>query len=130
MSIDEVLDHQNTMKGSGSPSTAVGKYQFLQKTLKGLKEELGLDGGEKMTPELQDRLAVHLMRRRGLDRFLRKEISKEVFANRLAQEWAGLPTTGGQSYYYGDGLNKANVPLEAVLTAVTELAAQAYAEDE
>lgn len=129
MSIDEVLDHQDTMKASGSPSTAAGRYQFLQKTLKGLKTELGLTGEEKMTPELQDGLAVHLMRRRGLDRYLKGELSKDQFVNRLAQEWAGLPTTAGQSYYAGDGLNKSNVPIDTFMSVVTDLATSAY-EDE
>lgn len=129
MTIDEVLDHQDTMKAAGSPSTAAGRYQFLQKTLKTLKKELGLTGEEKMTPELQDGLAIHLMRRRGLDRYLQGELGKEQFVNRLAQEWAGLPTTAGQSYYAGDGLNKSNVPLDAFLTAVTDLATSAYDDD-
>jgi len=122
MTVDEALAYQDTIKASGSPSTAIGKYQFLQKTLTGLKKELKLTGEEKMTPELQDKLAVHLMRRRGLDRYLGGEISKDQFVNRLAQEWAGLPTTAGSSYYAGDGLNKANVPLDAFMAAVTDLA--------
>lgn len=122
MSVDEVLDFQGQMKAQGSPSTAIGRYQFLNKTLTGVKKELGLTGDEKMTPELQDRMAVHLMRRRGLDSYLRGEMDKNTFANRLAMEWAGLPTTSGHSYYYGDGLNKSQVPLEDFLQAVTSLA--------
>lgn len=122
MTVDEVLFHQNDMKSSGSPSTAVGRYQFLQKTLKSVKKEMGLSGDEKMSPELQDRMAVHLMRRRGLDSYLRGEIDQTHFVNRLAQEWAGLPTTSGQSYYAGDGLNRSNVALADVMSAVAGLA--------
>lgn len=121
MSVDEVLAFQGSLKAQGSPSTAVGRYQFLNKTLSEVKKELKLTGDEKMTPELQDRMAIHLMRRRGLDQYLRGEMSKETFANRMAMEWAGLPTTSGHSYYYGDGLNKSQVPLEDFLTAVTAL---------
>lgn len=128
MTVDEVLGFQDKMKAAGSASTAAGRYQFLKGTLTGLKKELGLTGEEKMTPELQDGLAIHLMRRRGLDRYVGGELSQDQFVNRLAQEWAGLPTTAGQSYYAGDGLNKSNVPLESVMTVVTDLATSAYAE--
>jgi muramidase (phage lysozyme) len=121
MTLDEVLDYQDEIKASGSPSTAVGRYQFLKGTLTGLKKEMGLSGDEKMTPELQDALAIRLMRRRGLDRYLKGELDQKTFTNRLAMEWAGLPTTAGSSYYSGDGLNKANVPLESVLGAAADL---------
>lgn len=122
MSVDEVLAFQGSMVAQGSPSTAIGRYQFLRGTLGEVKKELKLTGDEKMTPELQDRMAIHLMRRRGLDSYLRGEMDKSTFANRLAMEWAGLPTTSGHSYYYGDGLNKSQVPLEDFLQTVTALA--------
>lgn len=128
MSIDEVLDYQDQIKASGSPSTAVGRYQFLRGTLKELKKEMGLKGDERMSPEMQDALAIRLMRRRGLDRYLKGELDQKTFTNRLAMEWAGLPTTAGSSYYSGDGLNRANVPLDSVLSAVADLTTSTYAE--
>jgi hypothetical protein len=49
-------------------------------------------------------------------------MTAEAFANSLAKEWASLPVvTGkkkGQSYYSGDGLNKALVNVEPFLAAV------------
>jgi hypothetical protein len=50
---------------STAASTAIGAYQFLEGTLRGLKKELRLTGNEPFTKELQDRLAFALLRRRG-----------------------------------------------------------------
>ncbi len=83
-------------------------------------------------PALQDRLGLHLLDRRGFASFVSGAISVTEFGRRLAMEWASLPvlaeTDGdrrrvkrGQSYYAGDGLNKALVKpdeLEAVLRQV------------
>jgi tape measure domain-containing protein len=59
-------------------SSALGRYQIVRKTLLGLRKELGLSGDEKFTPELQDRLAKQLLKRRG------RSISG------LRNEWQGL----------------------------------------
>lgn len=106
-------------------SSAAGRYQFMRDTLRDLKAQLGLTGSEKLTPDLQDRLAFALLRRRGYDDFDAGRIGVTAFALRLAQEWASLPVlkacrgahrqlVRGQSYYAGDGLNKALVAPERV----------------
>lgn len=106
-------------------SSASGGYQFMYKTLGGLIEELKLDIHQKFTPDLQDRLGYHLLKRRGYEAFMAGKIDTNEFAKRLAMEWASFPvlepTKGqkrwlerGQSYYAGDGLNKALVKPEAI----------------
>lgn len=125
MSVDEVLAFQGRMVRSGSPSTAAGKYQILRSTLAELKKEMGLTGDEQFTAELQDQMAVALLRRRGLDKFLAGEMNRKEFTNRLAMEWAGLPNTTGSSHYAGDGLNKATVKLRDVLDVVKQMEAEA-----
>lgn len=114
MSLNSVLALQNLMRKYGSASTACGRYQFLQKTLMATIRAMDLDGTEIWTPTLQDHMAVTLMEGRGLNKYLRGELSAENFANNLAMEWASLPVVTpingkypGQSYYHGDGLNKA-----------------------
>lgn len=116
-------------------SSASGRYQFMYETLGGLITELRLRLTQKLDSGLQDRLAFHLLRRRGYDAFVFGRITLTEFAKRLAQEWASLPvlagTKGGsrnvkrgQSYYAGDGLNKALVSadkVEAVLEQVLVL---------
>ncbi|MBX9875250.1 MAG: hypothetical protein K2X84_10360 [Beijerinckiaceae bacterium] len=113
-------------------SSAAGRYQFMKATLDGLVEELKLKPTQKLDANLQDRLGFHLLKRRSYEAFMAGTISRTEFGKRLAQEWASFPvltaTTGqkrkverGQSYYAGDGLNKALVKperVEAVLDQV------------
>ena len=116
MTINEVLAWQKQRVNQGSPSSATGRYQFMQKTLEGLKEELGFTGDEKFTPQLQDNLALALLRRRGYDKFRTGAMDAQTFARNLAMEWAGLPDpTTGRSYYAGDGLNKSGVSVKSVM---------------
>lgn len=110
-------------------SSAAGAYQFMRATLMDLKRSYGLMGFMPLNPEAQDKLATYLLRRRGWDAFLTGEMRVVDFAKRLAMEWASFPVlepcqggsrwvTRGQSYYAGDGLNKALVSaaeLEAFL---------------
>jgi muramidase (phage lysozyme) len=117
--LDEILGHQQYARRNGMESTAIGKYQFLYKTLKGLKAEMGLSGSEKFTPQLQDQLGRALLNRRGLQAYRSGRISKGTFALSLSKEWASLPNPRtGQSYYSGDGLNKSRVPRSAVYDAL------------
>lgn len=113
-------------------SSAAGRYQFMKATLDGLLTELKLSRAQKLEPDLQDRLGYHLLKRRGYAEYMAGTIGRTEFARRLAQEWASFPVlavtkgakrnlTRGQSYYAGDGLNKALVKpeqVEAVLDQV------------
>jgi len=122
MTIDEVLEWQNTHNPAGPETTAIGAYQIVDqpnaRTLSGLVRTMGLTGKEVFTAELQDRMAVQLMKGRGLDKFLAGEIDGDTFANKIAREWASMPVLKpdkrrgksiaiGRSYYSGDGINKA-----------------------
>lgn len=115
---DQVRELGRSQVRQGEPSSAIGGYQFLTATLDSLKKSLNLRGDELFNAELQDDLAVALMIRRGYLKWLRGEISDNTFANNLAKEWASFPVVvdmqgskrwlvAGQSYYAGDGLNKA-----------------------
>lgn len=112
-------------------SSASGRYQFMRDTLdrpgtiQDIEGEMGLTGKELFSPDVQDRMAMHLLRRRGWDAWVAGKLSTSGFALALAKEWASFPVlaqtkgqkrtvTRGQSYYSGDGLNKALVKPEAV----------------
>jgi hypothetical protein len=137
MTLDEVIaSGKDWTRRFGS--SASGAPQFMRATLIGLKAELKLSGVEKMVHGFQDFLAMRLLRRRGYDQFIVGAISRTEFGKRLAMEWASFPvlaaTKGakrsisrGQSYYAGDGVNKALVKpekVEQILDAVLRLAAQ------
>lgn len=120
MTVAEVLAWQDSIDAKYM-SEASGRYQIMEDTL---RDYLVARGHVKMSDRFdaatQDRCAVVLMERRGLSRFKSGRIGVEEFGKRLAQEWASLPvlkrTRGkkrqverGQSYYAGDGLNRAHV---------------------
>lgn len=140
MTLGDVIDAQKTWStkawakrfGSTKASSAAGAPQFMRATLIDLAKELHLRGDQVFDPDLQDRLAYHLLKRRGYLDFVNGKISMVAFAKGLAQEWASFPVLvdcrgahrdikRGQSFYAGDGLNKALVKpekVEAVLHTV------------
>ncbi|ORE90158.1 tape measure protein [Aurantimonas sp. 22II-16-19i] len=93
MTLDQIDALQSSMlqhPDNTFNSSALGRYQIVQKTLRGLRGELGLSGDELFSPELQDRLAMQLLRRRGGD------------VAGLRSEWQGLrkvdPTIISKAY--------------------------------
>ena len=119
MTIDQVLAWQRSYVNGGSPSSAAGKYQIIRKTLAGLKDEMGLTGNELYDEEMQDRMAVHLLNRRGYDDYLAGDIDDATFMRKISQEWASMPKDeSGVSYYAGDGLNKAHATPATLLLAM------------
>ena len=81
MTLDEIDALQSQMlrdPANTHNSSALGRYQIVQKTLRGLRGKLGLTGEEYFSPELQDRLAKELLRQRGND------------PAGLRNEWEGL----------------------------------------
>ncbi|HWD12240.1 MAG TPA: M15 family metallopeptidase [Pseudochrobactrum sp.] len=82
-------------------SSALGRFQIVRTTLRGLREEMGLKGDEKFTPQLQDKMALHLLERRGLSKFLKGNMKEGDFINAISKEWASLPKTDGRGTYAG-----------------------------
>lgn len=142
MTIQEVIDHQKKRKEEGVKSTAVGRYQFILKTLNDLvytpegklKNPTDLPPNAKFTPEVQDRAARILLQRRGLDDYLNGKLSSEEFANNVAKEWASMPVVtdmkghvkdikAGESYYAGDERNASRADPMPFLQAVQKVKA-------
>ena len=86
MSIDDVLNWQRKQKFSAS-----GRYQIIRKTLLGLKKELKLTGKEMFNEDMQDRMALRLLDRRGFQKFLDGKISINAMMVNLSKEWASFP---------------------------------------
>ena len=112
-------------------SSAAGRYQIMRATLSDLRRELGLRDKQVFDPDLQDRLAYHLLLRRGYAEFMAGKIGMVQFGKRLAMEWASLPVLEncqgahrplkrGQSYYTGDPLNRSLVIPETVEAKLSE----------
>lgn len=121
--IAEILDIGNRRRRSGQPSSAMGRYQFINATLDGLADRMpGIDLSTRFTPEVQDRLAVQLLVDRGYSRWWRGQIDDEAMAHGLSLEWASLPDpeNGGQSHYQGVGPNHASTTLDRVYEALKQ----------
>ena len=123
--------------GYDTASSAAGRLQFMRATLLGIAKEVpSIDGRTIFSSGLQNRLGYYLLLRRGYADFISGKLNLVQFGLKLAQEWASFPvlseTKGahrqvarGQSYYAGDGLNRALVRperVEARLRHVLELA--------
>ena len=109
MTMDEI-DTLQTQMISERGGSAIGRYQYVQKTLRGLRQDLGIKGDEKFTPEMQDRLATESMQRRGLLDWEAGTLPDADFQYWLSQEWAGLPKdSSGLSYHNGFNGNRATI---------------------
>lgn len=128
MTVGAVLDWQDSIDARYR-SEAAGAYQILEDTLRGLYRQAGVPLTAIYDRTTQDRLALALLRRRGLDDFLAGRMRPEAFALSLSKEWASLPVPfdierggrtvrAGQSYYAGDGLNKAHAGIDEVMAAL------------
>ena len=117
MTVAEVLEYQRGMRQRGHESTAVGKYQIIRGTLESLIKEGYASPDDKFSAGIQDRLAVGLLKRRGLEKYQAGKMSKDNFADNLSKEWASLPYNTGQSYYAGVGSNKSSGSRNDFMTA-------------
>lgn len=71
-------------------ATPMGRYQIVGKTLRSLKNKMGLTGDEQFTPELQDKMFLQLLKGRGYFEYKAGKLSKEEFLSNLKNEWEGL----------------------------------------
>lgn len=128
MSLAEVLKYQDSMVGNGHLSTAVGKYQFVNTTLKEIIQRNPTDFpmDEPFNEARQELAANILLDRRKWEKFANGEISDKEMATNLSMEWASFPVPedmkgknrdvkAGESFYAGDGKNKSGVDPQTVL---------------
>lgn len=116
-SILDVYAFQRQLVASGEPSSAVGRYQFVQRTLNGVVQQRGINpAAYLLSAGIQDDLALTLLENRGYRSWLSGGLTDEQFAHNLSCEWASLPDplNGGRSHYDGDGVNHAGRTLDEV----------------
>lgn len=123
-------------------SSAAGRYQFMRATLIDIAKAIpDLRGDLVFSRDLQNRLGYYLLLRRGYDDFVAGKTAIIEFGKALAQEWASFPVLAdckgahrnvkrGQSYYAGDGLNKALVKPERVEAMLQSVLSAAKADPE
>lgn len=127
MTVNEVLDWQRRAVAAGSESVAVGGFQMVGGTFRGVVKEMGLTGDEVFDANLQRQMGRRLLVRRGYNDWVAGKITDRQFHQNLSQEWAGLPAATedkrgrkaqGQSYHAGDGLNASTVKTSDVIAAL------------
>lgn len=99
-------------------SGAVGRYQIINKTLKELQKKLALSDEEIFSSEVQDKMAIELLNRRGLSSYLKGDLSLKDFMKNLSKEWASLPNPDTGKSYYGQRTHFTVGEFEPVLIAL------------
>jgi muramidase (phage lysozyme) len=119
MTLAQILEQQSKMtKRNGFESSALGKYQITQGTLRDLINKTGMDINTTMFDQAtQDKLADELIvSRGGYNKYAAGAINKEKFMRNLSSIWAGLPMdASGRSYYQGVGSNKATIGFDEAM---------------
>jgi len=127
MTVSEVLAWQdNFVEVQGSKSSAIGRYQIIRGTMRGLIEQMDIDPKKtKFDEATQDKMAITLLKRHRLQDFFDGKIGRKKFGNELAHEWASLPRMTGAypnaSVYANDGLNKAFISADEMTKALAKL---------
>lgn len=111
---DEMLRHPANVHNS----SAVGKYQIVGKTLRSLQEQMGLRDDEVYSPETQERMARHLLKGRGLDKFLAGTMPANRFQDQLAQEWASVGTSATGRSAWGQHTGTSSAEIQSVLAVL------------
>jgi len=136
MTMKEILD-QGRWRTKTFGSSACGRYQFMDATLRTLATALKLQASDVFTPDYQDRLGLYLLRGRGYDKWVKGQMTDHEFMIGLAKEWASFPVPykmkgahrtveRGQTYYSGDGLNKALISAADVENALKQARLEAH----
>lgn len=121
MSLDQVDALQTRMLAHPNNkwnSSAVGRYQIVRTTLRKIRKQLGLPGTAPFNTEMQDRMACYLLGGRGIDRFIKGQMTADAMINALAKEWASLPTTADRGHYGGQHARVDSATVRKVLQQV------------
>lgn len=106
MTLAEIFDW---IRATPKQHHAIGRYQFIPKTLQRLVDKAGLPGNTRFNPAVQDQLADILLDEAGFHEMIAGDLSVGAYQNHLARIWAGLPLENGKSYYQGYAGNKATI---------------------
>lgn len=109
-----MLDHP----ANGWNSSAVGKYQIVGTTLRGLQKEMNLPDSTVFSPEIQDQMGMRLLERRGLNKFQNGTMSATQFQNNIAKEWASFARADTGRSAYGQHTGTSTAQAAAVIAGV------------
>jgi hypothetical protein len=112
-------------------TSALGLYQFMRATLEGLISDGVVKPTDVMDADTQDRMAFALAnQKKGVRKYFqaldagREPTASEIDGaqNALAEIWAGIPKTSGESAHAGVGQNKSGkIPRDGVIQMLNDL---------
>jgi muramidase (phage lysozyme) len=120
MTIKEIYDLQQKMEDEGSVSTAVGRYQFINKTLREIMKKQNIKEDDLFDERVQDQLAKAKMRERGLDSFEKGKISTEEFIKKLSNEWAAIPENSNNKSAHHSKINRSLIDFHKLKSLLEE----------
>lgn len=138
MTINEVLARNKLQPGDPNRMNAVGRYQIIASTMRELVKRMGLSGEEKLTPEMQDSLfggVLKFFAPKAYAYAIGQHDDLNAAMTDVAKQWAsvGVPVAmrgrsrqvdAGESFYAGDGGNKASTRSTRLVREALEKARQ------
>jgi len=132
MTVSEIMRRQDLPRNDPDRLFAVGKFQIIPGTMEATVRNLGLNGSEKFTPALQERMFADYLideKRPSVKAYITGQSGPDGLGRAqlaLAQEFASVanPQTG-RSYYDGDsGGNHSSISARQVETALNQMRTQ------
>ncbi len=132
MTVSEIMRHQDLPRNDPDRLFAVGKFQITPGTMEATVRNLGLNGSERFTPALQERMFSDYLvdeKRPSVKAYITGQSGPDGLGRAqlaLAQEFASIanPQTG-RSYYDGDsGGNHSSISARQVETALNQMRTQ------
>lgn len=120
MTIKDIYKLQDQMNAEGRLSTAVGRYQFKNQTLKEVVQKQNVKEDDLFDERTQDQLAKAKMQDRGLDNFEKGNLSTEGFIRKLSMEWAAIPKDRSNKSYYESKINKSLIDFQKLKSLLEE----------
>jgi len=126
MTLAEIIKRQDYLMDKRNPQQsdyglfAVGRYQVIPGTMKGIVKKMGLDLNAKFDKAMQDRIALGLIQHNRpyvWDYIQGKHNDRKGAMLHLAKEWASLPHPDTGRSVYGNG-NKSSHTVAEVAAAL------------
>jgi muramidase (phage lysozyme) len=106
MSLGSVLNAQKSWRTwPNAESAAVGKYQFIIKTLRLRMKQTGTTSRQIFDVSTQDKLCNQSLKSKGINSWWQNKITDRVFLDYLSNEWASLPDPATGKSKYGNVKN-------------------------
>lgn len=93
MTLGEVKNLQSKMLSNPKNrfnSSATGRYQIVKSTLVELQTTLGLTESTLYNKDTQDKMAIKLLERRGIKKYIDESLTKSKFQQNLSKEWDSI----------------------------------------